>query len=475
MAHTMVGQTVSEVTVCNTIGGQNSLIRLFGPNNDMVIYTLSGTSHKIIGSNGTNNYQFTLPAFNSPAGDIRYTVYDMHILGKTLFLCGSMYTSVPDIQGPTLHQMLPNNTIGFIARVELDNMLASSSSARNIKISYNTIDNTRSIRRFSVKNNGSDTLIAMIGDMGNNGVSCFATMRNYGPIWKQEVFNVLASHETFTDITFTEKHVVIASRLAEDHNSFGLRVETYHSIFYLDNLSNLNTLNVFPTDNTIQSCWNEPGIWHDNDADIRILDMGDNKHVTLAYECKHFYQYLYPDNYTKYLSLYHIDYISAATPIVRDAKSLSILTDINNEFVDIRRNPNTRNVALLCRLDSIPNFTSQLIRFTWGVSSTTCHVSRSERFNAMDIIGNRMVACGESAADGRLVKYTQNLSYNPLVCLEKTTNDICNLAPLPVCDTFQLELGSNEKHISNWMWQSKIVAKNMATSQVCSTIEEDYQ
>ncbi len=439
----MFGQTISELGYFQSINGDNALVQHFvsGTDTNAVIYCKDGSTHYIIGTSNSYNYRYTLPQPIVEFGQFPCEINDMVLVGKTLFLCGSMTEISEEDSYYTMdgHYLPVYDTFGFLMTVDVTDVVNPSSP--NIRAKYKGFRGMSEFNQIAVQLAGSDTLIGMVGTC--NDISCLVCLTMTGPgvspIMKK--YAMPDTTEVLTDLVFTGKSFVTVSRFGGEAYTFGVRFADIWGLFYNYDLSNYSQLTKFDTERMI--CGNDANTWHKNDVTIRLVDVGMGSEVVVAYDSRYYFTSGHYTFFSGYVPFFYVDGNDMWHPVLRGAKSLHGVPDTLEVFRDMKYNADDNSIAIL-RRSILDNYASSVTLFPWSASSAREIYSISEDMSSFDILGNNLIAVANLVDNNSLERLWKDTRYVTVSCFSESEGSFCTYNVLPGPEYSTTELSTTE-------------------------------
>ena len=428
------GQTVSELGYYLGAYGKNAKIQQLGSGTDAVIYYEYEGTHYFVGTSGSRYFWYTLPSFTTLNGSLTYKVRDMLLVGRTLFLCGNMTESGVGYYTMEGHYVVENATYGFVMTVDVGDLLNPSSPTINIR--YNPCIFTSDLSQLAVEVHGADTSIGVIGTCSQTGFSCLVCLYREGSIgadWIGSEYDMADTTEVLTDVVFTGKTLVTASRFGGEPYTFGIRSSHPSLLFCHGNCSEYDRLTKFDTEGMIELCDNWQNTWHKNDAIVRLIDVDAGNEVIAAYESR--FNYSSPvGSFSNFVTLFHVKRCDMGYPVVADAKTIISVSDFTEVFKDMKYNVNNRTIALLRRSMTHNNYASGVTLFSWNDARSKETYSPSEDMSSFDLTDTTLMAVSNPRNSSRIEQFWKDIRYSVITCLPEESQAICsyNMLPYPV-------------------------------------------
>ena len=265
--------------------GEDVFIRFFGNSGDMLVHNYDHAfKTNVFTCRRTPTHpasnRIVIPLESNQYGEVKYKVLDMVVVGNMCFYCGrKVYVTgmayTPDGQPYPVYE-----SKGFVGQISLDHITAEQGGKATRRMTE--IPTTKEISRIDARvipTFSTDTLLAMVGTTTDDK-SCLVLAKVSSTEFKYTIVTSDDATEVFTDVVFTDREFVVASRFENEHYTIGLR-ETLPRRIYTDTLSDLETVFKFNTDSAIPE---GAPTWHTDDADIRLSPLPGSGRVNVAYE-----------------------------------------------------------------------------------------------------------------------------------------------------------------------------------------------
>lgn len=344
--------------------------------------------------------KFVWPPIPEGTGFATCSVEDMKIIGDTLYFCGTAdypNGSVREKRGyvgwvRTSHLINPSGMVGF----NYHSHFYDPTNTTILIVGLSHLDGY-----FDENNNTAD--IGFVGKVRltvADTTSCLLLVKGASSGWYYQFHYITDTKETFTDIVYLDKLLVVPSRFEHvyrDHYTFGIRYEDVNTAFSMNPapLPQFKTINKFDTYNlNTSSSISQHPTRHRSDVDIHIVDdPSGTAYVIAAYECEDTAELC--DNQQQ-TALFKLNFNASPNPAISAAQLVHGYFRDPRTFVEIKNVLYDTTMVLLHRgLRDDGGMASTLLFPKWGQYGQTGGLLADYRNNtSVDIYKDRFVRLG---------------------------------------------------------------------------------